>query len=256
MTGRKRLFFPVLLQKTGGMRTLLALLFPLLLTGCPSGKSPAPDQPSAKASPTPGSALNSPTDFPGVWATTDEQGQVFDIIIFPNGQAVTNWTKGTEGARGERGLWRQESGRLIAMYDDGWTDILEATADGVAHKGFSPGSSLSGSPNNQAPANRLEGPQAPFVGIWRMNKEPDGSYQYIALQSSGRAFSTINGGTEGKWEHSEKGALCTWPDGWVDLIERTPEGWQKRSWVGAESNTTADLSAATRVGEIRFQITP
>jgi site-specific DNA-cytosine methylase len=46
------------------------------------------------------------------------------------------------------------------------------------------------------------------------------------------------------------------PDGWADLIERSSEGWQKRSWVGTETSTTADLSTATRVGETRFEITP
>ena len=79
---------------------------------------------------------------------------------------------------------------------------------------------------------------------------PDGS---LAV---GGAFSTINGGTEGKWEKTAKGALCTWPDGWVDLIMRVPEGWQKRSWVGSETNAPADNSEATRVGEARFFITP
>lgn len=237
------------------MRILLALLIPLLLVGCPSAQPPAAEPKDIQ--PEPGTSLPAaPVDFPGVWTTADEQGQVFDVVIFPNGQAVSNWTKGREGARGERGFWRKEGNRLIALFSDGWTDILEPLDGGFQHRGYAPGTPLGGPPTNQATATRLEGPQAPFVGIWRMNKEPDGSYLYIAIQSNGRAASTINGGTEGKWEHSEKGALCTWPDGWVDLIERTAEGWQKRSWVGVETETTADFSSATRVGEIRFEITP
>jgi hypothetical protein len=241
------------------MRILLALIFPLLLAGCPSGKAPSSERsspPDEKAAPGSGGTSTNQNDFTGVWATTDAQGQLFNIIIFPNGQAVTNWTKGTEGARGERGLWRQEPGRFIAAYDDGWTDLIEVDDGQFHHKGFSPGTSLDGPPSNQAPAAKVKESQAPYVGVWRMNKEPDGSYLYIALQSNGRAYSSINGGTEGTWEPSEKGALCRWPDGWVDLIERAPEGWQKRSWVGVESNTTADFSTATRVGETRFVITP
>ena len=241
------------------MRILLTLFLPLLLVGCPSDKAPSSkkaDQTTPMPSSQPGSPSTEFVDFPGTWTTTGEQGQIFDLVIFPNGQVVTNWTKSTGGARGQRGLWRQENGRLIALSDDGWTDMIEAVEGGFYHKGFSPGTPLHGTPTNQAAASRVEGPQAVFVGVWRMNKEPDGSYQYMALQSNGRALSTINGGTEGKWEKTEKGALCTWPDGWTDLIERSSEGWQKRSWVGTETGTTADLSTATRVGEIRFEITP
>ena len=88
----------------------------------------------------------------------------------------------------------------------------------------------------QTEAKRAEGSQLALVGVWRLNKEPDGSHLYIALQSNGRAISTINGGTEGKWRANERGALCEWPDGWVDQIERGAAGWQKRSWIGSESS--------------------
>ncbi len=245
------------------MRILLPLLTCLLLAGCPAENSPTvkpsptPSPATSPEKPTPATAQIPVESFTGVWTTQDEQGQVFDIVIFPNGQAVTNWTKGPEGARGERGYWRRETGRLIAVYQDGWTDIITTTADGFEHRGFSPGTSLDAPPTNKAPAQRLpEDGKAAYVGVWRLNKEPDGSYLYLALQSSGRALSTINGGTEGKWEVSDKGATCTWPDGWVDLIARGPEGWQRRSWVGSETGAPADLSEATRVGEAHFLVEP
>jgi len=199
---------------------------------------------------------NAPTiSFAGVWTTLDDRGQVFDVVLFPNGQAVSNWTRGARGAQGERGFWRTDRGQMVAVFEDGWTDVIAPKEGGFQHRGFAPGTSLAAPPTNQAETRRVEGPQADFIGVWRMNKEPDGSYLYLALQSSGRAFSTINGGTEGKWEKTKEGALCTWPDGWADLIERGSEGWHKRSWVGAESNT-ADLSPAERVGEKPFEITP
>lgn len=247
------------------MRILLSLLTCLLLAGCPSGDNPSA---SPSPSPTPPSAApaetSAPVDaavlvdsFEGAWTTRDEQGQVFDIVIFPNGQAITNWTKSPDGARGERGYWRREAGRLLAFYQDGWTDLIVATPGDFEHRGFAPGTSLSAPPTNQAPAQRLPNDaKTGFVGIWRLNQEPDGSYLYLALQSNGRAFSTINGGTEGKWEATDKGALCTWPDGWVDLISRGPQGWQRRAWVGSDSNAPADSSEATRVGEAPFKVEP
>jgi hypothetical protein len=194
--------------------------------------------------------------YEGLWTTADAQGQAFDIIIFPNGQAVTNWTKGTEGARGERGYWRQDEQRITVVYSDGSTDVIERGDNGFQHRRYSAGSPLDSQPLAQGEAKRGEGNDSSLVGVWRLNKEPDGSHLYIALQSNGRAMSTINGGTEGKWKANEKGALCEWPDGWVDQIERGNAGWQKRSWIGSESSAPADLSLATRVGETRFLVEP
>jgi hypothetical protein len=194
--------------------------------------------------------------YEGTWTTTDKQGQVFDIVIFQNGQAVTNWTKGPTGARGERGYWRNDERRLAVLYSDGCTDIIEPAANGFLHRRYPAGSPLDARPIVEAETRRVEDGREALVGVWRLNKEPDGSHLYIALQSNGTAVSTINGATDGKWKANEKGALCEWPDGWVDQIERASGGWQKRSWVGAETSAPADLSPATRVGETPFAIEP
>jgi hypothetical protein len=275
------------------MRTFPALAAFLLFAGCPSenripppsSPTPTPAQPptptatmspeAASGTPTAASdaatatsvtgleaatatpeAVRNKISYEGIWTTADEQGQAFDIVIFPNGQAVTNWTKGTEGARGERGYWRQDQQRLTAVYSDGSTDIIAPDGSGFRHQRYSAGSPLDSQPTAQTEAERAEGRQFALVGVWRLNKEPDGSHLYIALQSNGRAISTINGGTEGKWTANERGALCEWPDGWVDQIERGTAGWQKRSWIGSESSAPADLSLATRVGETRFSVEP
>jgi hypothetical protein len=232
--------------------------------------SPTPEPPTdASSTPTPTStpeetatqnkAANSVPEkitYEGTWTTTDTQGQVFDIVIFQNGQAVTNWTKGPTGARGERGYWRNDERRLTVVYSDGCTDIIEPAANGFLHRRYPAGSPLDAKPIVEAETRRVEDGREALVGVWRLNKEPDGSHLYIALQSNGTAVSTINGATDGKWKANEKGALCEWPDGWVDQIERASGGWQKRSWVGAETSAPADLSPATRVGETRFAIEP
>ncbi len=219
--------------------------------------TPVADLEAASATPnTTPEAARSKISYEGIWTAADAQGQAFDIVIFPNGQAVTNWTKGAEGARGERGYWRQDQQRLTAVYSDGSTDIIAPDGSGFRHQRYSAGSPLDSQPTAQTEAERAEGNQFALVGVWRLNKEPDGSHLYIALQSNGRAISTINGGTEGKWTANERGALCEWPDGWVDQIERGAAGWQKRSWIGSESSAPADLSLATRVGETRFSVEP
>lgn len=242
------------------MRILPALAIVLLFTGCPSEKPNIVPAQVEVVSPQPAETEPPPaadTDFIGAWSTKDDAGDDFDMIIFPNGQAVTTWCKGIGGAKGERGFWRKDNNRLVAIYEDGWTDVLEPTADGFVHKGFSPETQIGGPPTNSAKAVKVSGPAATYAGIWRFNKEPDGNYQYVALFSGGRALSTVNGGTGGTWEATEKGARCTWPkDGWVDLIEHAGEGWQKRSWVGPETATPVDVSPVLRVGEAKFSVTP
>jgi hypothetical protein len=229
------------------------------LNVAPELAAASPGMLSDSADATPNATYESPKtpiSYEGLWTAADAQGQAFDIVIFPNGQAVTTWTKGAEGARGERGYWRREERGITVVYSDGSTDVIEREENGFLHRRYSAGSPLDSQPLAQGEARKGEGNDSALVGVWRLNKEPDGSHLYIALQSGGRAVSTINGGTEGKWRVNEKGALCEWPDGWVDQIERGNAGWQKRSWIGSESSAPADFSLATRVGEARFAIDP
>jgi len=192
----------------------------------------------------------------GVWSTSDEKGQPFDLVFFPNGQAVSTWVRGPAGARGQRGFWRVMDGIIYAVFDDGWSDRLSMRDGEPRHEGFAPGLSLAEAPTNSARAERFGGEAATFVGVWRLNREPDGSYLYLSLQANGTAYSTINGITEGRWEFVDAAARVTWADGWVDQIERSGGGWQKRSWVGGETGTPADFAQATRVGETKFVVSP
>jgi len=226
-----------------------------LFCGCSRQAAPPPPPPVV-AEAKPEAVAADAGAFVGIWVTSDEQGQAFDIVLFPDGQAVSTWTKGAGGARGERGFWRIERGRLLVFFHDGWTDEIVAKDGGRVHRGFEPGADLGGKWKSEAPTWKVE--EDGFTGIWQLNKEPDGNYLYVALQSSGRAFSTIAGGTEGKWTAAKGGALCSWPDGWNDLISPSPEGYQKRSWVGPEEQnaTPPDISPATRVGIGKFSISP
>ncbi|MEI6032840.1 MAG: hypothetical protein WCS65_01010 [Verrucomicrobiae bacterium] len=245
---------------------LLALAPLWLFCGCSRPASPAPEPPpppaeakaaEAKAAQTkPEAVAVDAAAFVGTWATSDAQGQAFDVVIFPGGQAVSTWVKGPGGAHGERGFWRTERGRLLVVFHDGWTDEIVAKGGAYVHRGFEPGADLGGIWKNEAAARKVE--DGGFTGIWQLNKEPDGSTLYVALQSCGRAFSTVGGGREGKWSATKDGALCSWPDGWNDLISPSQGGHQKRSWVGPEEQnaTPPDISPATRVGNQKFTISP
>lgn len=144
---------------------------------------------------------------------------------------------------------------MIAMYDDGSSGIISNGKEGLIYSSYAPQGPLGGPTASNAAITPAPKELAPYAGIWRLNKEPDGNYQYIALQSSGRAISTVNGGTEGQWSVTDKGAECKWPDGWVDIIERSNTGWQKRSFVGTSTDAPADMSPAIRMGETRYTVT-
>lgn len=245
------------------MRRLAALpvlaAFAVAISGCPSPKPVAPEKPEPPANPSPSASPGKPSLpadlFTGAWSVTDAQGEAFDLIIFPNGQAVSTRAKSPAGARGERGLWRSDAKSITIFFDNGWTDRLSSEGQGFFYEGFAPGLPLSSKPTNQSPASRVDPERAGFAGVWRLNQEPDGSYLYAILQSSGRAFGSVN--PEGTWKVTPEGALCSWPDGWNDLISRTPDGFQKRAWVGTEQNATPpDLSPAVRIGESRFLSDP
>lgn len=236
-------------------RNLFVATLMILLVGCDPKPLP-PGEPGGEETIGVDAAAPMPDDASGVWQVQDEKREPFDIVLFPSGQAVSTWTKGSGKARGERGLWRRVDGRVIVYFDDGWTDVLSAANTGFVHKGYAPGIALDSKPTGTSPATRVDTPEAAFVGVWRLNREPDGSHQYINLQSTGSAMSTVGGGTEGRWELVGDAARCTWPDGWVDQISREEGAWQKTSWVGADTGTHADHSPATRAGETRFAIEP
>lgn len=234
----------------------LGLWLSMVLMACSPTDAPK-SSPKSQNETKPAVESHGPIGEPvGTWCTQGNNDQPFDLVLFDSGQAVSTWVKGPTGAKGERGFWRKTAQGVLVFFEDGWTDQLILTNEGVVHQGFAPGISPGEPPTNEATAEKTSPDTAVFTGVWRLNREPDGSYLYITLQANGAAFSTINGITEGRWELTEGGAKATWPDGWVDVIERVDGSWQKRSWVGGESATPADLTQATRVGETRFGLTP
>lgn len=184
----------------------------------------------------------------GVWSTKDAEGEGFDLLLLPKGVAWTNWIKGQAGMAGQHGQWQRSGDALVTVkYDDGSSDAIQ-WIDGKWRLKRHPKAGSSFDPlTAPAPMEQVEAARAKYVGAWKMNQEPDGSYLMIVLYGDGRAISSVNGKTEGKWELKNGAAVCAWPDNWFDAIEPKDKGWQRRSWVGAEANGDADSSEAEKV---------
>lgn len=169
-------------------------------------------------------------EFVGTWTLTDSEDEPFDVVISPNGTAITNWTKGDAGARGESGLWKAAKDRITINYGDGWSDIIVRTRHGYRKISFGPGESREGKPTNSGPATRVEGPRLPFVGVWKgtgaLNHEPF----FIALKSDGTARKTLAPDAEGLWNVVNGQVTIRWNDGWLSILERTKGGVAEAAW--------------------------
>ncbi|MCX7869528.1 MAG: hypothetical protein N2322_06200, partial [Terrimicrobiaceae bacterium] len=153
----------------------------------PSAHSPAPGQPPPQAQAAEKTAIPI-NEAEGTWAVKDESGH-----------PVSPQVKTPLRARGQRGFWRSSGSEITVFLAGGWTHRIVGSSDGFQHLAHAPGG-FAKEPLYSSEAVRVEGPLAGFTGVWRFNKEPDGSYLYMALDSSGAAFSTVAGLTEGRWE--------------------------------------------------------
>ncbi|MEO6052563.1 MAG: hypothetical protein ABIP97_00980 [Chthoniobacterales bacterium] len=230
--------------------------------------SPTPS-PAASAAPVsrdaPGSAtapddkdFPKPDGFVGVWATQDEYKDIFNVLLFADGRAVSNWSNGRNGGHGERGQWHMSGKEILVFYRNGWTDRFVPEGDGFIDKGYSPGTNIQGSPADQSPATRVEGNLAAYSGVWRLNKEPDGSFLYVSLQSDGDAESTNPANGPGKWQLTAEGARITWKDGWTELITKQGEQFVRMAWAPKVATTEPpmDSTEAFKVGTVPSHIAP
>jgi hypothetical protein len=83
--------------------------------------------------------------FLGEWKVGDGAGGTFFITLKPDG--VARKTLHSEG-----GTWTVVNGEAHIAWDDGWHDVIRKVGSRYEKAAYSPGSSLSGSPNNVAEA--------------------------------------------------------------------------------------------------------
>jgi hypothetical protein len=78
------------------------------------------------------------------------------------------------------------------------------------------------------PPSTTAKPQQPFdpVGHWKL-VHTDGSLFYITLRADGTGRSHWEKGSDGKWRFEGDRLICSWEDGWTDVITRQGDGFVK-----------------------------
>lgn len=214
-----------------------ALLASLACVAC----DPAPRAVSLPPSQRSGPALGSPvaagaisrTEAVGTWSLTDSENELFNVMLQPDGAAVSTWWKGDDGAKGERGRWMIENGVLVVRWTDGWIDAVRRGHSGYEKYSYGPGVPAHSTPTSFGQAVKVEGPAQRYTGVWTIPGAISGArYELIvALRSDGSAMKSTDEVKVGTWQLDGDNCRIVWADGWSSLIEPTDDGsFFSKSW--------------------------
>lgn len=201
----------------------------LLLAGCGGGEEPAAEQASAEAEAVPQQPVipeeepivPSAKEFMGVWVIGDTPEQRFDLVVLPNGTAISTYMEGPNETRGEFGKWELKDKDLVISFDSGWRDVLSPQGNEYVKKSYAPGTDLAGEANNTSMAEEYFGPKLPFVGVWQGNDHNGKPLFFMALASDGNGRKSNNLNAFADWVVFENTAQIAWTDGTYN--ELTPE---------------------------------
>ena len=226
---------------------LATFFFLAVAVGCAS----AVPKPSARGTPL------GAEDAAGVWTLADDENAAFDVRLSPKGTAVSNWSKGSVGARGEHGRWTIVDGAVVIDYDDGWRDIVFRNASGsLRKKSYSPDMPRDGPPRDESIALRTVKEMAPWVGVYEVaaSGSRTGAAYFVSIQSTGLAWNTADKTRVGSCWVAGEALRIRWANGWLDEFRTAAEGFEMRSWspstefdaVGNPSEPAAHAVKAVR----------
>jgi len=191
-------------------------------------------------------------EVPGTWSLTDDENVTFDVVLSAEGSAVSNWSKGPQGAKGEEGRWALKDGCIEIDYTDGWHDAIIRDHRGwLVKQSYAPGASRSGPPTNHGQAVRTPEALARWVGLYETQSQESAGKQTfrIAIQSSHVAWKTIGTPKMGSWWAVGDRLHIRWADGWIDELHADGNAWASRTW---QAGTALDATG-TPVGAPTFQ---
>jgi len=197
-------------------------------------------------------------DAVGLWTLCDDENAAFDVRLSASGSAISNWSKGSVGARGEWGRWVIIDGSVVIDYDDGWRDIVFRNDRGwLRKKSYSPDMARDGPARSESSAVRTAGGLAAWVGVYEVAAAGSrtGTAAFVAIQSTGLAWNTADPGHIGSWWMAGDALRVRWANGWIDEFRQGALGFELRSWrpvatfdaLGTPGEPAAHTARATRV---------
>ncbi|MEM1059767.1 MAG: hypothetical protein AAGK14_11010 [Verrucomicrobiota bacterium] len=189
-----------------------------LLPGCGGGDAAPPSGEASAEAEAPVIAEEEPIvpdakEFMGVWVIGDVPEQRFDLVVLPNGTALSTYMEGDNGVRGEFGRWQHEDDRLIITFDSGWRDVLSRQENGYTKQSYAPDIELTDEASNTGVAEEFFGPKLPFIGVWQGNDHNGAPLFFMALASDGSGRKSNNLQAFADWVVFENAAKIAWTDG-------------------------------------------
>lgn len=173
--------------------------------------------------------------FSGVWALVDNDNNLFNVRLSPDGRAIS--TTGTSGVPlggsthlraqqlYELGRWQPWGNGIRIDYTDGWSDALLTGPGGLMQWSWAPGVSRLAAPSNHGKAVQLQGAIAAAVGVYRIQPaQADLPVTTVSLMSNGLAFNAIDALAGGTWRLEKGHVVITWSSGWVTRFEPKARG--------------------------------
>lgn len=197
----------------------------LLLAGCAGNGSPmgttslVPFDPAAAV---------------GTWALTDDRNVTFNVILREDGSAVSTWSRGSDGAHGERGGWSVRDGALQVRWTDGWLDTIRVGRFGFEKLSFGPAEREGDNPTSFGQAVKITDDAAQWIGVWRtcsVGADSKGQELFVCLSSDGNAVKSLDAINTGSWEQQATGVVIYWSDGWFTSLTRGDSAVQGQSWA-------------------------
>lgn len=164
------------------------------------------------------------SEFVSVWKVDDGAGNTFFIVLHANGTAQkTIDTTAT-------GTWTSTADCAQIAWNDGWIDVIAKDSTGYKKIAYSPGTPLTGTPNNTTVALKTTIPQTlDFSGIWKVG-DGQGNNFYITLFSNNIAEKTNGTLRTGTWVALNVEAEISWDDGWKDAIVLEGTAYKKKAF--------------------------
>ncbi len=188
----------------------------------------------------------------------DSDGDPYDLILFPNGNAFATTTKSREGGEhGVLGRWEATPETVFITYEDGSKEAFVYYDGTIRRQEYYPTRQVTTTANRYEYGWMVKSMRARFVGVWycanaldvETNKKAKPRQYIMHLASNGKATRSDMKDVLGSWTvTNDTTAMIKWPDGTVESIIELGDGYEMRTWL---PGMKPDLNAGVKTLPVR-----